>query len=147
MRKHAGKLIFLAASIFLSGSALANGHSDLPKRSPSILVFVSFSMPRVSLIALKKQTEAAGASLVFRGFFNNSIRETMEKIQNTFSLKSRAGSGIQINPIFFQKYAINSVPCVVVQRKNMRGQRSFDKICGNATLPSLLENIQEARKK
>lgn len=71
-----------------------------------LLVFVSFSMPKASLDRLAQQASQAGAALVFRGFKNNSIKDTV----TAFQPLAKRGAGALIDPPAFEHYKIHAVP-------------------------------------
>jgi conjugal transfer pilus assembly protein TrbC len=109
-----------------------------------IMVFVSFSMPRQSLIAYMQDARKIHASIIVRGFINNSFKETV----NTISLlvKEAGGGGIEINPFAFTTFHITKVPSVVVipnnspcvQQSSCRIDKDYDVIAGNITLQAAL---------
>lgn len=104
-----------------------------------VLVFISFSMPKASLRAIEEQAKEAHAILVIRGFYQNSIRKTILQTQKVFGFKKdERHASLQINPVLFQKYGIDSVPCFVQTKKT----NEFIKICGNISLPSALEKLR-----
>ena len=71
-----------------------------------LLVFVSFSMPKASLDRLARQAAQTGAALVFRGFKNNSIKDTV----TAFQPLAKRGAGALIDPPAFEHYKIHAVP-------------------------------------
>ena len=79
-------------------------------RASDLMIFASFTMPEASLKRLVHQANLAGGTLVFRGFRNNSIRETAKAIH---ALREQGGN-VQINPQAFTKYRVNAVPAFVL---------------------------------
>lgn len=105
-----------------------------PVQKP-VLAFVSFSMPDASLKALAEQTYRKGAILVLRGFRNQSIQETLKHAVDVFSNAKRK-LRLQINPVLFQKYGIDSVPCFV-------NQENGQKVCGNVPFSDALSMLSK----
>lgn len=100
--------------------------SRSPKESPPdekiiFLVFVSFSMPDASLVAIYNQMSQVGGRLVTRGLLNNSFQETQKKLRDI-------GIELEIDPTLFERYTIDQVPTYVLEEK--RSGR-FDQISGN----------------
>lgn len=86
----------------------AGGGAQPP--ASDLMIFASFTMPEVSLKRLVRQASLSGGTVVFRGFKNNSIRETAMAVR---ALREQEGN-VQINPQAFSKYQVNSVPAFVL---------------------------------
>ena len=84
----------------------------MDRRSEELMIFASFTMPEASLKRLVNQANRVGASVVLRGFKNNSIRETTRAIH---ALKEQGGN-VLVNPNAFTKYKIEAVPTFVLTR-------------------------------
>ena len=82
------------------------------KQYPSVIVFISFSMPEQSLIAIIHDANKIGASVVIRGLVNNSFKETFVKVTNL--VKQSKGGGVELNPPLFKKFHVESVPATVI---------------------------------
>jgi|GEM_PF-2276008 len=82
------------------------------KRYPSILVFVSFSMPKTSLQQWLVQAQKVKANLVLRGLVDNSFTVTTKRLQELF--KQQPIGGFLLDPTLFQRYGITKVPAVVI---------------------------------
>lgn len=80
------------------------------RRMDDLMIFASFAMPRESLKRLVSQANRVGASVVLRGFKNNSFKETVKAIN---ALGESTGNVI-VNPNAFIKYKIKAVPTVVL---------------------------------
>lgn len=76
-----------------------------------IYIFVSFSMPKTSLSNLVRDAERVGATLVLRGFHENSMRKTALKVQETIG---NHRVGWQIDPPAFSRYKVEVVPAFVL---------------------------------
>ena len=105
----------------------------------SILIFVSFSMPKASLKAWIHDTQKIHAPIIIRGLVNNSFKDTQKAIFDLIKEDHSLG-GMQIDPLSFKKFNIEKVPAVVLTR----GQ-DFDVIYGNATLDYALKKLHEAK--
>lgn len=81
---------------------------------PSVYVFVSFSMPKASLRSLIEQGELAGVPIVLRGLVNNSVEDTMHRVQSLYKEGETQESGAVIDPTLFERFGVNQVPTVVV---------------------------------
>jgi conjugal transfer pilus assembly protein TrbC len=73
---------------------------------PRIYIFVSLSMPEISLKALAKEAEQKGATLVMRGLYQNSFAQTAQKLQEL-------GIEVDIHPQLFAHFNIHVVPTFV----------------------------------
>lgn len=116
---------------------------NLLDRSPfELRIFVSLSMPKVSLLALAKDARTIGAVLVFRGLPNglNGLKGLNGSGSRQDSVKNAAknnpakvvspwmdmyqqlgflratGANLQIDPTAFARYDIESVPSFVMSR-------------------------------
>lgn len=113
----------------------------------SILIFVSFSMPDQSLIAYLHDAKMIHASVIIRGLINNSFQETFKKM--SYLIKASGGGGMLLDPVWFKRFKITTVPAVVILPKNSACfsdatcdvERDFDIIRGNITLSSALRSI------
>lgn len=103
------------------------------------IVFVSFSMPDLSLKQIIYDASRYQIPVVVRGLYKNSFRKTLEKI---FELvKENNKGGVAINPKWFKEYDIKAVPAVVVvQRYETTGTKS-DVVYGNIPLKKALSII------
>lgn len=139
---------------------------NLFERSPfELRIFVSLSMPKVSLLALAKDARTIGATLVFRGLPNglnasknqnkaqreNSTAKTispwMDMYQQLGFLRA-TGVSLQIDPTAFARYDIDSVPSFVMNRQDLgtntacqagQCQNTYAKSVGEQKLREVLE--------
>lgn len=96
------------------GFSASDANTPVPLRAadgPSLLVFVSFAMPRASLEKLLALASRAGATMVLRGLVGDSLRETARRIQE---LEGGAETGFQIDPQAFDRFAISATPSYVL---------------------------------
>lgn len=122
--------------------------SELNK-SVNIMIFVSFSMPDESLKAYMRDAKKIHASLVIRGLIDNSFKKTFQHI--SLLIKQSGGNGIELNPLWFKRFNIKSVPTVVVVNNDGECIRNntcqidsdYDSVAGNITLISALRLIRD----
>jgi len=82
-----------------------------PNAGPGLLIFISFELPEPTLARLVDQAARARASLVLRGLVNNSLRDTVERVQRLIG--SRQVS-VQIDPQAFDRFAVTRTPSFVL---------------------------------
>lgn len=102
-------------------------------------VFVSFSMPEPSLKQIVSDASYYNVPVVIRGLYNNSFRETANKILAL--TKENNKGGMLINPIWFRKYNIKAVPAFLVTKN--KESSSYDLVYGNIPLKRALTIIAE----
>ena len=100
-----------------------------------ILVFVSFSMPKESLVELCNEAEKYNATLVIRGIHQNSFTKTKDKILNI----SPKGLALNIDPELFRKYGIQRVPTFVL----IRNGKEIRRLSGNVPLEFAARKLNE----
>jgi conjugal transfer pilus assembly protein TrbC len=97
---------------FDQGLASQNALFGLPQTTgPSLLVFISLSMPVATLNRLLDQAQSAGATLVLRGLVHGSIRDTALQVRQLIGTRQVS---VQIDPEAFDRYAITQVPAFVL---------------------------------
>jgi len=111
--------------ILSSYSKMNNSGQCEENKKEGLFVFISFSMDKNQLLEFDKIAKKIGAKLVLRGFKNNSFKETVNFIQGL----SDEGVVIDIDPVSFKKFEINSVPSFV-----LAGAEKFDKVAGNVSI-------------
>ncbi len=135
-------------SILIANQQLTNNENN-KRKTPSILIFVSFSMPEKSLEAYLSDAKKIHASVVIRGLIDNSFQKTFQRVASL--VKSSGGDGIELNPIWFKRFDIKSVPAVVAvpedsscfKNDNCQKNRNFDVMTGDITLVSALKIIRD----
>jgi type-F conjugative transfer system pilin assembly protein TrbC len=96
----------------------------LPIHAHEYYVFVSLSMPILSLKPLLEQSLELGAQVVLRGFVNDSHKATTYALQDLINISKY---GFIVDPELFIKYEIKQVPTFVVVGSDDR----YDKLSGN----------------
>ncbi len=135
-------LEFLVKKLPESGKGCKNCSSqieniDVKNPDSGIFVFVSFSMPKASLIELNKQAQKYNATLVMRGIYKNSFSEMRKRILGI----SPDGLSINIDPKAFEKYNIKQVPTFVLVENN----KEIHRLAGNVSLDYAHEKLSEAK--
>lgn len=100
--------------------------AEMGGRKEEILVFVSFSMPELSLKELSKEAGKHNAKLILRGLYRESFRKTAEKILEI----DKKGLSLEIDPKLFKKYQIKQAPTFVL----IEGEKEIGRLSGNVTL-------------
>ncbi len=122
-----------------------------PNAGPGLLIFISFEMPEPTLARLVDQAARARASLVLRGLVNNSLRDTVERVQRLVG--SRQVS-VQIDPQAFDRFAVTRTPSFALLRDGAQPQPCGAAACfaadqfavaaGDVSLDYALEFIQRS---
>lgn len=115
-------------------------------QSENLMIFASFTMPKESLKRLVHQANMLGASVIMRGFKDNTIKATALAIREL----GEHGGNVVINPNSFVKYQIQAVPTVVLTKAATQEQvdasghalaSSFVAVPGDASLDYSLAEI------
>lgn len=143
-------LCLLLLGMFISSFAWAADVMTNPvAHKQSVMVFVSLSMPRQSLIAVLHDANKIKASVIMRGLVHNSFKETVQEIANL--VKEAGSGGIAFDPLAFKKFDIEAVPAVVVinpehpclTQQHCDRQRDYDVMSGNIPLSAALREIRD----
>jgi conjugal transfer pilus assembly protein TrbC len=142
--------IFMLLSSFMSLAwGLEDARSMTNKPMPSILIFVSFSMPPSSLEAYLRDAKKTHASVVIRGLIDNSFQKTFQRIASL--VEASGGDGVELNPLWFKRFGIEAVPAVVVVPENSacfkkpvcKKEKDFDVMTGDIALSAALKMIRD----
>jgi conjugal transfer pilus assembly protein TrbC len=115
-------------------------------KQDELFVFASFAMPTASLERMMIDAAKVGAVVVFRGFKNNSWKDTTE----TIATLKNGGVNAVVNPNAFKAFKVKVVPVVVLaaptalQQLDNEGcapEREFVSVVGDVTLDYALERI------
>jgi type-F conjugative transfer system pilin assembly protein TrbC len=82
-------------------------------QSGNLYIFVSFSMGEKALLNLAQEAKTYGATLILRGFKDNSYTKTATALQNVII---KTGQGFIIDPELFTLFGITVVPTYVLTR-------------------------------
>ena len=120
---------------------------------PRFYVFVSFSMPELTLRRLLNQARRIGAPLVLRGLVENDMNQTRLKVGELLDADNRRGDtridgGLSIDPTLYERFGVSVVPAFVlthapVQACTQAGcpTPDFVRLAGDVTLAYALESI------
>lgn len=125
------------------------------KSQPRLYVFVSYSMPNVSILNLYRDANAIGAPLLIRGLVNNNFKATARKLINIIGTKDRSAkkTSILVNPILFKKFGIKRVPAFVFVKGDISSLTcktrkacnevapEYDVVYGDITLKKAVETL------
>ena len=137
------KYVILLWLLFFSNVVFAETTSYRPALQPSVIIFVSFSMPKESIKGWVREGEIIHAPVVLRGLVNNSFKDTIKKVNEL--IQDNHG-GVQIDPTLFQRFNVNKVPAVVVVKSTIclpsqTCPDEFDVIYGDVKLEYALRKI------
>ena len=90
------------------------------------LIFISFSMPKASIVELNNQAQKYNARLVIRGIYKDSFIRTKDKILEI----EPKGLVIDIDPQLFKQYQIKRVPTFIL----LKDGKEIKRLSGNVTL-------------
>lgn len=118
------------------------------------ILFASFSMPETSLRQMMREATAYGVTIVFRGFVNNSVFDTREKLEQVFGDDDEA-EAFAIDPTLFRRFDIQAVPALVVLGETLDVCETplcaddiapvHDRLSGNIPLEAALSIIAAGR--
>jgi len=122
------------------------------KTGPQLYVFVSTSMPDITLKRLLLQASRIKGSLILRGLVDGDMGKTKEKIMQLLEADAMGNTqidgGLSIDPTLFERFDISQVPSFVVtntpaERCSKSGCPSTDyaRLSGDTTIEYALETI------
>ena len=86
------------------------GRLSEPPRGPEIIVFISLSVPGVSLRQWSLEAARIGAPLVLRGVGPRGLKATVKRV----GVHLAEGAGVAIDPRLFRLFEVKAVPVVAV---------------------------------
>ena len=101
--------------------------TNQPSVAPELMIFVSFSMPRESLLRIVEQSERTGARLIFRGFTGDKLTDMSKRIADLLG-KHRVEA--VVHPPAFTQFKVNQVPALVISQSDAANQ--LDNGCAQA---------------
>ena len=115
--------------------------------TPEMMIFVSFSMPRESLLRIVEQSERTGARLIFRGFNGDKMTDMAAHIS---ALLGNHRVEAVIHPPAFIQFKVNQVPALVLARSDAGDQldsgcaqpNRYVKVTGDVSQDYALEYIE-----
>jgi conjugal transfer pilus assembly protein TrbC len=115
--------------------------------TPEMMIFVSFSMPRESLMRIVEQSESTGARLIFRGFNGDKMTDMSKRIS---ALLGNHRVEAVIHPPAFTQFKVNQVPALVLAQSDAGDQLDsgcaqpdrYVKVTGDVSQDYALEYIE-----
>ena len=112
-----------------------------------MMIFVSFSMPRESLLRIVEQSERTGARLIFRGFKGDKMTDMSKRIS---ALLGNHRVEAVIHPPAFTQFKVNQVPALVLAQSDAGDQLDsgcaqpdrYVKVTGDVSQDYALEYIE-----
>lgn len=83
------------------------------KAHGELLIFVSFSMGEKALLNIAQEAQLYGATLVLRGFKEESYKKTVLSLQKIIN---KTGQGFIIDPELYTLFAIQAVPTFILAK-------------------------------
>ena len=127
-------------------------NSQKQKSGPQLYVFVSFSMPDITIKRPLTQAARVDGSLILRGLVDDNIGKTKDKIMQVMEADelghTKITGGFAIDPTLFKRFDIVQVPSFVltntpVEQCNNTGclATDFVRLSGDTTVEYALETI------
>lgn len=114
-----------------------------------LLIFISSSMPKKTILNLMQQGSRIGAVFVIRGLINGSYVNTYKYF---FKLRNDLPIGIMINPTMYQAFQVTEVPTFAVYKSNTnilqtacKTAPEYTKIAGEMTVRYALEQLTKSK--
>ena len=115
--------------------------------TPEMMIFVSFSMPRESLLRIVEQSERTGARLIFRGFYGDKMTDMATHIS---ALLGKHRVEAVIHPPAFSQFKVTQVPALVLAQSDAGDQLDsgcaqpdrYVKVTGDVSQDYALEYIE-----
>ena len=114
-----------------------------------LLIFISSSLPKKTIINLMTQASAIGAVFVIRGLMNGSYVNTYKYF---YQLKGENTVGIMINPTLFKAFDVQSVPTFALYKSSQDLMQTackvapvYTKVTGAVTVHYALEQLKTSK--
>lgn len=123
------------------------------------LIFISFSMSEELIKNYIAEAKLYGGVLVLRGLINNSLKQTVTKLQEIEGIAdkidkdTKSNLSIIIHPHLFKLYDVKQVPAIVISKDNAgcilkyddcSALYEYDKIYGSVTIEYALEEVKRS---
>lgn len=123
--------------------------NPIPSNEPTLLAFVSFSMPEASLARMVADAEARSTTLVLRGLVGGSLKTTMAAAQALIGDRTVAWV---IDSEAFTRFGVTAVPTYVLLRSGATpsscatgqcfGDQDYVRVSGDISIDYALERIE-----
>ncbi|MGB0906885.1 MAG: type-F conjugative transfer system pilin assembly protein TrbC [Maricaulaceae bacterium] len=115
----------------------------------TLYIFVSFSMEESLIKSYVSDAAKAGGVVVISGLLNESLKETIEKVEEfVFIDKDNSKGGVLIDPKAFETFAVEQVPTILLAESQLipcldaaceREVPPHDRLMGSVSLAYALE--------
>lgn len=116
------------------------------KKDADVFIFVSFSMPSISLKQWLAQGQQIQAPVILQGLVDNSFQKTTKAI---LDLTQNQPYGMQIDPTAFERFHIKAVPAVVIadicENLSKECKSDYDVVSGNVSLLAAMETFARGK--
>lgn len=125
-------------------SSLKEKHFLPLQNQGDLYVFVSFSLGEKALLNLAFEAKRYGATLVLRGFKEESYAKTVAALHNIIT---KSGEGVIVDPELFSLFSVSSVPTFILTKPippliDERVQTPMhDRLQGHVSIQYVLETI------
>lgn len=114
------------------------------KNASKAYIFISFSMPELSLSQWLIQAARYHIPVLVRGLYKNSFKQTRQKISQLMShtkeyTENSSKMSLAIDPRPFKQFGITHVPAIIIAQN----PSLFDRIYGDIPVKQALEMIAE----
>jgi len=122
------------------------------KSGPQLYLFVSFSMPDITLKRLLVQASRIDGSLILRGLIDNDFGKTKDKIAQLLEADAMGNTttkgGLAIDPTLFERFDISQVPSFVLTNTPAKRcsetecpKSDYARLSGDTTIEYVLETM------
>ncbi|MDA0938777.1 MAG: type-F conjugative transfer system pilin assembly protein TrbC [Proteobacteria bacterium] len=116
------------------------GRKDSKEKLTGFMVFISASIPEVSLKAIARDVKQVRGNIFLIGMIDGSVIKTAELVKAL----NEEGVPVAIHPKAFEIFKIESVPAyVLVDKKEGSDERVHDKLIGNVSVAYALSAFAE----
>lgn len=123
----------------------------VPARKPvDSYVFVSTKLPDATLIALARDAQRSGSTLVLNGYMTAGATGMKDTTRRVLEI-SRICCGEkvphwQVNPLLFQRYRVATVPAFVLAKGTGTNHADYTKVTGEMGLSNALKFVAQESK-
>lgn len=113
-------------------------------------IFVSTKLSDTTLVALARDAERSGSTLVLNGYVHggpSGMRDTTRRVHqiNRACCRDREAHW-EVNPLLFSRYEIKTVPAFVLAKGASTSSSDYTKIAGEMSLANALKFIAQESK-
>jgi conjugal transfer pilus assembly protein TrbC len=116
-----------------------------------LYIFVTLAMPAQNLKALAIQAQKAGATLVLRGFVDDSMKKTTAALSTVLGASQ---GGVSVDPEAFDRFGVTKAPTFVLEKaspaatpsctgKSCVPSEGYARLSGDVSLDYALQRIEQ----